>query len=108
MFGKILGDGVDSILGCGLILKNAVGIVGTIIIIGICIGPIIKLSVFCIMYSISSAIIEPLADTKIVNLLNEMSGIFKVLLAAICAMAVMLIIGVTLTVKISNSGMMYR
>lgn len=81
---------------------------GTIVIIGICIIPIIKLSTFCIMYSISSAIIEPLADSKIVNLLDEMSGIFKVLLAVMCTISVLLIIGITLAIKISNSGMMYR
>lgn len=41
--GKILGDAVDTVLGCSAILKNAVGIVGVIIVIGICIMPIIKL-----------------------------------------------------------------
>jgi len=41
--GKILGDAVDTVLGCGLILKNAVGIVGVLIVIGICIMPILKL-----------------------------------------------------------------
>ena len=41
--GKILGDAVDTVLGCGLILKNAIGIFGVLIIVGICIIPIIKL-----------------------------------------------------------------
>ena len=36
--GKILGDVVDSVLGCGVILKNAVGFLGVIIIIGICLS----------------------------------------------------------------------
>lgn len=106
--GKILGDTVDSVLGCGLILKNAVGIVGVIVIIGICILPVIKLATLSIMYSIASAVIEPLADSKIVKLLNEMSGIFKLLLAILCSVSVLLIIGTTLVIKISNSGMMYR
>ena len=106
--GKILGDTVDSVLGCGLILKNAIGIVGVIVIIGICILPVIKLATLSIMYSIASAIIEPLADSKIVKLLNEMSGIFKLLLAILCSVSVLLIIGTTLVIKISNSGMMYR
>ena len=44
--GKILGDAVDTVLGCSAILKNAVGIVGVIIVIGICIMPIIKLRNF--------------------------------------------------------------
>lgn len=50
--GKILGDAVDSILGCGIILKNAVGIVGVIVIISICIMPILKLAVFTISYKL--------------------------------------------------------
>lgn len=70
--------------------------------------PIIRLATFSIMYSLTSSIIEPIADTKIVKLLDEMSSIFKLLLAIVCSVSVLLIIGVTLVVKISNSGMMYR
>lgn len=106
--GKILGDTVDSVLGCGLVLKNAVGIVGVIVVIGICVGPVIKLATLSITYSLASSIIEPIADSKIVKLLNEMSGIFKLILAILCSVSVLLIIGTTLAIKISNSGMMYR
>ena len=108
MYGKILGDGVDSILGSTVILKNAVGVVGVIIIIGICILPIIKLASFSIMYSVASAVIEPIADKKIVKLLDEMGSIFKLLLAIVTISSVLVIIGVTIVIKISNSGMMYR
>ena len=45
---------------------------------------------------------------RIVSLLDEIGGIFKLLLAILCSVAVLLIIGVTLVIKISNSGMMYR
>ena len=108
MYGKVLGDGVDSILGAGVVLKNAVGAVGVIIIIGICVIPIIRLSIFSITYSLASGIIEPLADDKIVKLLEEMSDIFKLLLSVLCSASVLLIVGITLIIKISNSGMMYR
>ena len=106
--GKVLGDVVDSVLGCGVILKNAVGLVGVIIIIGICILPIIKIATLSIIYSLASAVVQPIADNKIVKLLDEMSGVFKIMLAILCSLSVMLIIGVTLVIKISNSGMMYR
>ena len=106
--GKILGDSVDTILGCGLVLKNAIGVIGVIIIIGISIIPVIKLALLSITYAIASAIIEPIADEKIVKLLGEMGGIFKLLLAILCSVAVLLIIGITMVIKISNSGMMYR
>lgn len=106
--GKVLGDVVDSVLGCGVILKNAVGIIGVIIIIGICILPIIKIGTLSIIYSLASAVVQPIADDKIVKLLDEMSGVFKILLGILCTLSVLLIIGVTLVIKISNSGMMYR
>jgi len=55
-----------------------------------------------------AGVIEPIADKKIVTLLEEMSGVFKLLLAILCSISVMLIIGITLVIRISNSGMMYR
>ncbi len=106
--GKILGDAIDSVLGCGIILKNAVGFVGVIIMIGICIIPIIKLGVLTICYKLVSGICEPIADGKIVKLLDQMGDIFKILLAILTSISVLLIIGTTLVIKISNSGMMYK
>jgi len=106
--GKILGDAVDSVLGCGVILKNALGVVGIIVIIGICVIPVVKLGVLTIIYNLAAAIIEPVSDEKIVKLLEEMGGTFKLLFGILCVLSAMLIIGVTLVVKISNSGMMYK
>ena len=106
--GKVLGDVVDSVLGCGVILKNAVGFIGVIVIIGICIMPIIKIGTLSIIYSLASAVVQPVADEKIVKLLDEMSGVFKLLLAILCSLSVILIIGITMVVRLSNSGMMYR
>lgn len=106
--GKILGDAVDTVIGCTTILKNAVGIVGVIVVIGICILPIIKLVLLMTTYYIGSAVCQPIADKKIIDLLSQMGDTFKILLAILCSMSVMIIIGTTLVIKISNSGLMYR
>lgn len=106
--GKILGDVVDSVLGCGVILKNAVGFLGVIIIIGICILPILKLAVLMFSYKLVASISEVIADAKIVKLLDEISEIFKILFAILVTISFMVIIGVTLLIKMSNAGMMFR
>lgn len=106
--GKILGDAVDTVLGCGIILKNAVGLLGGIVVTGICIMPVIKLAILTIAYKLLSGICEPIADTKIVGLLDQIGDIFKILLAILCSISVMLVIGTTLVIKMSNTGMMYR
>jgi len=106
--GKILGDVVDSVLGCGVILKNAVGFVGIIIIIGICILPILKLTVLTFSYKLVASVSEVIADDKIVKLLDEIADIFKILLAILVSIMFMVIIGTTLLIKMSNTGMMFR
>lgn len=79
-----------------------------VIIIGICVAPIIKLAVLMLIYYLGSAICQPIADEKITKLLEQMGDTFKTLLAILCSVSVMFVIGVTLVVKISNSGLMYR
>ena len=106
--GKILGDAVDTVIGCSNVLKNAVGIVGVIVIVCICVGPIIKLAVLMALYYLAGAICQPIADEKIVKLLDQMVDTFKMLLAIMCSVSVMLIVGTTLVIKITNSGLMYR
>lgn len=106
--GKILGDAVDTVLGCGIVLKNAVGLVGVIIVVGICVVPILKLSILTISYKLLSALVEPIADKDIASLLDQIGDIFKIFLGILCALSFMLIIGTTLVLKMSNSAMMYR
>lgn len=106
--GKILGDAVDTVLGSGIILKNAIGLVGVIVILGICIMPILKLTVLTVTYKLLSTVTQPIADKKIINLLEQIGDVFKIFLAILSAMSVMLIIGTALVIKLSNAGMMYR
>lgn len=106
--GKILGDAVDTVLGCGIVLKNAVGIIGVIIIIGICIMPIIKLAILTISYKLVAVATQTIADSKITGLLDEIGDIFKIFLGILCAISFMLIIATALVLKMSNGAMMYR
>lgn len=54
--GKILGDSVESIIGCGNILKNAVGVIGVIVILRNCYYSSFKISSFMdfILYFVRS------------------------------------------------------
>lgn len=100
--GKILSDASETVLGSGIVLRNAVGLIGVIVIIGICATPIIKLGILTALYQILSAVCEPIADKKIISIIEQMRDTFKVLLGMVCAISVMLIIGVTIVIKISN------
>ena len=81
---------------------------GIFVVLSICIMPIIKLAIMSISFHLVSALSEVIADKKIVSILEQMGDTFKVLLGMVSAISIMLIIGLTLVIKITNSGMMYR
>ena len=65
MFGKLIGDATDSVIGATSIAKNAIGFVGVLIIISISIGPLIKSLIVMVIFNVGSAIAEPFVDKRI-------------------------------------------
>ena len=46
--GKVLSDTTETLLSCASLIKNSVGIIGIIVIIGICLMPLIKIFIYMI------------------------------------------------------------
>src|SRR5699024_4008336 len=67
--GRTFTDATDTILSASLLLKNAVGIVGLIIIIFLALFPAIKIFVIGVIYRIGAAILQPIGDGPIVECL---------------------------------------
>lgn len=102
--GKILGDTVETVLGCAGIIKNTIGVIGVICIIGICILPIIRVGVLTITYYLTSGLCEVIADKKIVNILEQMGDTFKILFGIVTALCILMIIGITIVMKVNISS----
>lgn len=100
--GRIIGDAIDTIIGYTNVIKNATGLVGIFVILGICLKPIINLSTLTIVYSIGSALCEPIADKKIVELIEQMGRTYKTMLAIMFSITIMIVIGVALVIKITS------
>lgn len=106
--GKILGDVIDSVMGCSLVLKNAVGVMGALVIFTICMFPILKITVIMLIYMLTAAAIQPISDSRIVKCLNEVSSSMKMILGSVISIAFMFVIGITSIVKIANMTAMFR
>lgn len=73
-----VGNGAKTIseimLGCGVLIKNAIGVAGIVIIVCIVLVPIIKVLAFSVCYRFTAAIIQPISDKKIVK---SISGVYE-------------------------------
>lgn len=100
--GKLLGDTVDTVLGGIAVTKNAVGTIGIIAMIAIVITPLIRVLILMGTFSMASALIEPIADGRIVKCMTGVSASIKTLFAIMVTITFLFIISVSLMIKISG------
>ncbi len=108
VIGGVLSDAVDTVLNCSLILKNSVGIAGLIIVVIICLIPIIKILALIIIYRFTTAIIEPVADKRIIKSMSEICDIFTILFSMVLTVALMFFLSITIAVGAGNITAMFR
>lgn len=94
--GDILGGVTESILGAGILLKNAIGIVGVIIIIIVCAVPIFKLVTTMLIYKISCAAVQPISDKRMLNCVNSSAEASALLLETVFVGAVLFLLTITI------------
>jgi len=106
--GGLLSDAVDTIMGCSLLVKNAVGAFGLISLFVIVAFPILKIISLVLIYKITAAVIEPIAQGPLVKCLNDMSNSLLLLFATVVSVAVMFFISVTIIIGAGNAALMMR
>lgn len=100
--GKVIGDSVETVIGCANILKNAVGAIGLVVILGIVAVPIIKVTIMWALIKILSALCEIIADEKVVKLLDAIGDSYKTLFGILVSVSVMFIVGITIVLRMTS------
>lgn len=66
-----VGNGIhlaeEVLLGCGMLVKNSVGVVGVVVLFLVCATPILKLFCFQFLFRLLEAILQPLTDRRILG-----------------------------------------
>jgi len=106
--GKMVGDTVEVAAGYVVMLKDALGIFGVLIILGIIIFPLLKIAALGLIYKLVGAIVEPMGDTKTAAILEVMSTHLMLLLAATASVGFMFFIMITIMAGMSNNLTMLR
>lgn len=100
--GKIMGDSLETVIGCANILKNAVGVIGLVIIFSIVAVPIIKIAIMWALIRLISALCEIVADEKVVKLLDAIGDSYKTLFGILISVSVMFIVGITIVIRMTS------
>lgn len=106
--GKYLADAADTVIGCALLIKNAVGVAILIGIIGICLIPIVEMLAVILIYRLTCVLLEPLADGRIIKCVGEVASSMTYILGTVASVAFMFLITVTVLILASNISVMVR
>lgn len=73
------------VLGSGVLIKNTVGAAAVVVLTGISLIPIIKLAVLLLCYRTAAAVLEPVADKRLVACISSVAEGQKMLLDLVLA-----------------------
>lgn len=86
--GGVLSDAAETVLASAGILRNAVGVFGTLVVLGICLSPFLQMGIHYLVYKLSAALAATISEGKVVELIDAIGGAFALELGmtACCAM----------------------
>lgn len=108
VIGKMFADATDTVISASLLVKNAIGLSGVIIILFLCAFPAIKILVLALIYNIAAAVMQPLGETPIVVCLQTIGKSMIYVFAALAAVSLMFFMAVTIILTAGNLTVMMR
>ncbi|MEA1960255.1 MAG: stage III sporulation protein AE [Bacillota bacterium] len=100
--GKMVSDTIEVAAGYIVMLKQALGIWGVLIILGIILFPLLKIAAIAIIYKVVAAVVEPMGDARTAAILETMSSHILLMLAATASVALMFFFMIAIIAGMSN------
>lgn len=98
LVGGFLKDGMDLFLASGILIKNALGICGIILIVAGFAAPLVELIAFIFFLKLAAGIIEPFAESKMADYMSSLAKNLNYVLAAMLTVCFMYVITIVLLI----------
>lgn len=108
VIGGMFSDAADTVLGASLLVKNAVGLVGVFLLLMICAFPALKILSLALIYNFSSALLQPLGDSPIIECLSIIGRSLIYIFAALATVGLMFFLSITIIITAGNLSVMVR
>ncbi|RNB75075.1 stage III sporulation protein AE [Brevibacillus panacihumi] len=106
--GRVFSDAADTVLNASLLVKNAIGLAGVIILVILCAFPAMKILVLALIYNLSSAVLQPLGNSPIISALGTIGKSLLFVFAALATVGLMFFLAITIIIAAGNISMMVR
>ncbi len=106
--GGMFADTVDTLVGCSLLIKNALGMTGLVVLTGICVTPMIQALCAVLIYRLCAALLQPVAESRIVACLYDFSNVLMLLFIIQMSISAMFLLLIAQMLVVGNLTVMLR
>lgn len=102
--GGILSDAAETVLAGAGILRGAVGVVGMLVVLAICLVPFLQLAIHYLTYKGAAALTGTVANSSISKLMDRIGGAFGLILGMTGSCALILLFSLVSAVSAVTAG----
>lgn len=106
--GRMVADTVDTVLGCSLLIKNALGVTSIVITALILLSPLISILGGMMAFRLAAALSQPIAMDKLPSMMGGVADVLGMLFGAVLAVGAMFMVTVGLLISAGNAAVMLR
>ena len=106
--GGMFADSLEVVVGGSLLIKNAVGIFGLVMILCLTAAPLLKVLAMVFIYKLVGALLEPISDRRLLQALAVLQSSLVLVMIALGTAALMFFLAITILVGIGNLAVFMR
>lgn len=108
VIGRTLADAVETVASTSFFLKSVLGLSGVLVIVALAALPAAKILSLVLVYRLAGALIQPLGDVRVGNLLDRLAGNLLTLFAAVAAVGLMFFLAIGVVIGVGSATLMLR
>lgn len=106
--GGMFSDTMDTLVGCTLIVKNALGVASVLVLLSILLGPLLRTLAAVFVLKLSAALLEPVTDGDVVRAIGDFSRTLVLFLITMLCVGTMYFLLIVQMLLVGNLTVMLR
>ncbi len=106
--GGMFSDALEAIVSSSLLIKNAAGIAGMIIVLLIMGLPLLKILTLALIYKLAGALVQPVGEGQVVDCLNDLGASLMMVFAVVSVVGLLFFFTIAILIGVGNLTVMLR
>ena len=106
--GGMFSDTMDTLVGCTLIVKNALGVCAALVLTGSILAPVMRTTAVVFVLKLCAALLEPVADAQIVRALSDSARTIVLFLVTMLCVGTMYFLLIVQILLVGNLTVLLR